>query len=97
MVLKSTLKRLTTNEVAVDSTSTDLATALAAATYNGDGSWTINAKPIQEGDTLVLTNTTSAQERSWVHNGGSAGDATDFTRLQTNYDEAAIRAMFFCW
>ena len=91
---KINIKRLTTNEVAVDNTSTDLATALAAATYNGNGSWTINAKPIQEGDTLVLTNTTSAQERSWVHNGGSAGDATDFTRLQTNYDATAIRAMF---
>ena len=41
-----------------------------------------------------MTNATSAQERTFIHNGGNAGDATDFTRLQTNYDQSAIRAFF---
>ena len=91
------IKRLTTNEVHVNSTCGDLATCLAlhSSVHNsGDASWTFNGTPLQEGDTLILASATSAQERSYVHNGGNAGDATDFTRLQTNYDEASIRAMF---
>ena len=91
------IKRLTTNEVHVNNTSADLAACLALGTSvhnSGDASWTFDGTPLQEGDTLILASATSAQERSYVHNGGNAGDATDFTRLQTNYDEASIRAMF---
>ena len=89
------IKRLTTNEVAVDATSADLAAAISGATHNsGDSSWTFGTTVLQEGDTLILTNATSAQERTFIHNGGNAGDATDFTRLQTNYDQSAIRAFF---
>ena len=92
---KIKITRLTTNEVYVDDSSLDFNAALATGTHNSaDASWTFGGIPIQRGDIVLLTAATSAQERSWVHNGGNAGDATDFSRLQTNYDETAIRAMF---
>ena len=91
------IKSLTTNEVAVNDSCADLATCLAlpGSSHNsGNSSWTISGKVLQEGDILILAVATSAQERSYVHNGGNAGDASDFTRLQTNYDESVIKAMF---
>ena len=48
---------------------------------------------LEEGDFLILTQAVTNQERTWVHNGGSAGDASDFTKLVTDYNQASIRAM----
>ena len=48
---------------------------------------------LEEGDVLILTQADS-QYRSWVHNGGSAGDANDMTRLQTDITPSAIRSYF---
>jgi hypothetical protein len=54
----------------------------------------VGGVPLQVGDVLILENATSAQERSWILNGNTNGDAGDFTRLQTDYDESVIKAMF---
>ena len=88
------IKRLVTNEVAIDSTSTTLASCLGVGCIFGGGVWTVNGVPLQVGDVLILENATSAQERSWILNGNTNGDAGDFTRLQTDYDESVIKAMF---
>lgn len=71
--------------VHVDEVSGDLAAALALGTYDaGTNTWDFNGKTIDEGDTIILTNATDSQDRSWIHNGGTAGDATDFSRLNSD-------------
>lgn len=49
---------------------------------------------LEEGDVLVLSLATDQQQRTWIHNGGSVGDSSDFTRLQCDLSETVIRAMF---
>ncbi|QXN67708.1 hypothetical protein [Vibrio phage VP41s3] len=79
--------------VYVDTTSPDLATALAAGSHSGD-EWTFGGKVLSEGDLLILNAATQQDEaRSWVHNGGSAGDATDFTALASDIDAAIQSAV----
>ncbi len=41
-----------------------------------------NAGDMQEGDVLILT----TDKKTYIHNGGSAGDATDFTLMETPTD-----------
>lgn len=72
--------------VTVDTTYTDLA-AFIAAEYTAGTEY-------QEGDMIILTNATDQTQRSWIHNGGTAVNANDFTRLQTDLDMAAVRAEF---
>ena len=87
------ITRLTTNEVAVDTVSTTLSQAVGSTCTYSSG-WTCVGKPLQEGDVLILENATDSQQRSWILNGNANGDLTDFTRLQTDYDDAVIKAMF---
>tara|TARA_R110002020_G_scaffold461823_2_gene680979 strand:+ start:65 stop:2509 length:2445 start_codon:yes stop_codon:yes gene_type:complete len=91
---KIKITRLTTNEVAVDLTSTTLAEAISSTCSFSGGVWTCVGKPLQSGDVLIIDNATDAQQRSWILNGNANGDSTDFTRLQTDYDDAVIKAMF---
>jgi len=88
------INRLVTNEVAIDSTSTTLAACLGVGCIFGGGVWSVGGVPLQVGDVLILENATSSQERSWILNGNTNGDSGDFTRLQTDYDESVIKAMF---
>jgi len=44
-----------------------------------------------EGDVIVLTNATDAGLRTYIHNGGTADDVTDFTLLPSNVSEAFVR------
>ena len=85
------VKTLTSNQVYVDPTSLDLAQALGSATHDsGLASWTFGGgKVLQEGDQLILANPTNAAQKSFIHNGGNNGDATDFTNLISisNLDE----------
>ena len=87
------ITRLTTNEVAVDTVSTTLSQAVGSTCTYSSG-WTCVGKPLQEGDVLILENATDSQQRSWILNGNANGDLTDFTRLQTDYDDAVIKAIF---
>lgn len=87
------ITRLTTNEVAVDTVSTTLSQAVGSTCTYSSG-WTCVGKPLQEGDVLILENATDSQQRSWILNGNANGDLADFTRLQTDYDDAVIKAMF---
>jgi len=77
------VKQLLISDTSVDTVSTTLASWLIANPSSG----------LEEGDVLILTQAVTNQERSWIHNGGSAGTAADFTKLVTDYNEASIRAM----
>jgi len=77
---------LLVSDVTVDVTHADLAAFLAAEYTSGD--------EFQEGDIIILTAATDSQQRTWIHNGGSAHSAADFTRLQVDLTESVIRAMF---
>ncbi|MES1922850.1 hypothetical protein MHBO_004378, partial [Bonamia ostreae] len=79
------VKNLLVHDVVVDNVQVDIA-SYVAANYTGS--------ELQQGDILILMNATDSQKRSYIHNGGVAGDATDFTRLQVDLSESVIRAMF---
>lgn len=77
---------LAITDVTVDTTYTDLATFVATEYTVGN--------EFQEGDMIILTNATDQTKRSYIHNGGTAVNANDFTRLQTDLDMASVRAEF---
>ena len=78
------VKQLLVSEVEVNTTCATLDMYLSTYPSNG----------LEEGDVLILTLATDNQQRSWIHNGASTSTAADFTRLQTDYNESSIRAMF---
>jgi hypothetical protein len=79
------VKALAISTVTVDTTSADLSAAIAANYSNGD--------ELQRGDTLILKGVAGGDE-VYIHNGGSAGDATDFTIVQVpNLDDAYVRTL----
>ena len=77
------VKPLTITDVAVDTSATSLAGWITANYSNG------NEK--QEGDIIVLT-AVSGRAQTYIHNGGTAGDATDFAEIQgADVTDAEIR------
>lgn len=82
------------DQVYVDTTSTDLATAIAAATWDGvNKTWTFGgSKVLTTGDVLILNAATQQDsDRTWILNGTNGGTAADFTALGSDID-AAINA-----
>lgn len=78
------LKPLTITDVSVDTTATSLAAWVTANYTNGDEK--------QEGDIIVLT-AVSGRAQTYIHNGGTAGDATDFTEIEgADVTDAEIRS-----
>ena len=67
------LKPLTITDVAVDTTATSISAWVTANYTNGDEK--------QEGDIIILT-AVSGRAQTWIHNGGAAGDANDFTEIE---------------
>lgn len=80
------VKNLLIHDVVVDNTYSDLASYIAGSGYTGT--------QLQSGDILVLTASSDAQKRSYIHNGGIAGTEADFTRLQVDLSANVIRSMF---
>jgi len=78
------VKQLLSQSVTVDT----IQPSLAAWISN------IPGHTLEEGDMLILQAATVNQQRSWIHNGGSTGTASDFTTLVTDYNESVIRGMF---
>ena len=77
------LKPLTITDVAVDTSATSIGAWVTANYTNG------NEK--QEGDIIVLT-AVSGRAQTFIHNGGAAGDATDFTEIEgADVTDAEIR------
>jgi len=82
--LKLKLKPLTITDVSVDIVATSLAAWVSANYTNGDEK--------QEGDIIILT-AVSGRAQTWIHNGGGAGDVTDFTEIEgQSVSDAEVRA-----
>lgn len=77
------VKQLLSQNVVVDTVQPSLAAWLS----------NIPGHTLEEGDMLILQGALVNQERSWIHNGGSTGTASDFTTLVTDYNESVIRGM----
>lgn len=76
------VKPLTITDVAVDTVAQDLG-AWVQANYTGVEK--------QEGDIIVLT-AVQGRAQTWIHNGGSAADATDWTEIEgADVTDAEIR------
>ena len=67
------LKPLTITDVSVDTSATSLSNWIASNYTSGDEK--------QEGDIIVLTNV-SGSAQTFIHNGGTAGDANDWVKLK---------------
>lgn len=81
------LKSLAVTDVTVDSTETSLANWITNNYTNGT--------ELQEGDMLILTNTSSARTETYIHNGGIAGTAADFTEIQgSDVSGSEVRSYF---
>jgi len=77
------LKPLTITDVAVDTVATSIANWVSVNYTQGDEK--------QEGDIVILTGV-SGRAQTWIHNGGSAGDATDFVEIEgADLDAAEVR------
>jgi hypothetical protein len=78
------LKPLTITDVAVDTVATSISNWVSSNYTNGDEK--------QEGDIIILTNVTG-RAQSWIHNGGVAGTAADFTEIEgQDVSDAEVRA-----
>jgi hypothetical protein len=77
------LKPLTITDVSVDTVATSLAGWISSNYTVGDEK--------QEGDIIVLT-AVSGRAQTYIHNGGTAGDATDFAEIEgADVTDAEIR------
>jgi hypothetical protein len=82
--LKLKLKPLTITDVSVDTVAASLSAWVSANYTNGDEK--------QEGDIIILT-AVSGRAQTWIHNGGQAGDVTDFTEIEgQSVSDAEVRA-----
>lgn len=78
------LKPLTITDVAVDTTATSISNWVASNYTVGDEK--------QEGDIIILTGVTG-RAQTWIHNGGSAASAADFTEIEgQSVSDAEVRA-----
>ena len=75
---------LTITDVTVDTVETSMANWITNVYQLDTTQW-------QEGDIVILANATDGSE-SWIHNGGSAGDINDWTKLNNNVNDSQIRA-----
>ena len=71
------VKALAVSSVTVNTSASTLA-AFVAANYTGG--------EFQEGDTVILANATGGSQ-VWMHNGGNAATAADFTRIESPVNE----------
>ena len=78
------LKPLTITDVSVDETATSLSAWISSNYTNGDEK--------QEGDIIVLT-AVSGRAQTFIHNGGTAGDANDWAEIEgADVTDAEVRA-----
>ena len=71
---KLKIKPLQITDVSVDDSAATLA-AWISANYSG-------GTEKQEGDVIILTGTSASRPESYIHNGGTAGTAADFTEIK---------------
>jgi hypothetical protein len=81
------IKSLAITDVQVDTTSASLSAWISS-------NYTVGSE-VQEGDMIILTNTSSNRTESWIHNGGVAVGAADFTEIQgSDIQGSEVRSFF---
>ena len=90
---KIKLKDLGITSTYRDTTHATLAAFIAAATFNGDGTITIDGNVLDKMTFIFLTTASLPQDRTFVYLGTNSGDATDFVAFGTNYNISEIRSM----
>ena len=91
---KIKLKDLGITSTYRDVTQTSLTAFIAATTFNGDGTITVNSTVLDKMTFIFLTNAVLPQDRTFVYLGTNNGDATDFVAFGTNYNATEIRSFF---
>ncbi|AUR86338.1 hypothetical protein NVP1084O_131 [Vibrio phage 1.084.O._10N.261.49.F5] len=91
---KIKLKDLGITSTFRDTNETSLASFIASATFNGDGTITVDGQVLDKMTFIFLTNATLPQDRTFVYLGTNNGDATDFVAFGTNYNASEIRSFF---
>ena len=91
---KIKLKDLGITSTFRDTNETSLASFIASATFNGDGTITVDSQVLDKMTFIFLTNATLPQDRTFVYLGTNNGDATDFVAFGTNYNASEIRSFF---
>ena len=76
-----------------DTTSANFAAFLATATFNGDGTITVDGKLYDSGSQIFLTASTVPTETVYIYTGGNAGTADDFINDSDKYDASEVRAL----
>ena len=91
---KIKLKDLGITSTFRDQNETSLASFIASATFNGDGTITVDGQVLDKMTFIFLVNATLPQDRTFVYLGTNNGDATDFVAFGTNYNASEIRSFF---
>lgn len=91
---KIRLKDLGITSTYRDTTHASLAAFIAAATFNGDGTITIDGQTLDKMTFIFLTTADLPQDRTFVYLGTNNGNADDFVAFGTNYNASEIRSFF---
>jgi len=77
-----------------DTTHTTMAEFINAATFNGDGTLTINGIILDTMSMIFLQSATNPSEKSFVYLGTNNGNAGDFATFSVDYNDGTIRSFF---
>ena len=77
-----------------DTTHTTMSDFIASATFNNDGTLTIDGEVLDKMTFVFLDAATNPVERSFVYLGTNNGNADDFVTFSVDYNQGAIRSFF---
>lgn len=77
-----------------DTTHATLSAFIAAATFNGDGTLTIDGEVLDKMSMIFLQSATDPSEKAFVYMGTNAGTAEDFVSFSVDYNQGTIRSFF---
>lgn len=91
---KIKLKDLGIGKAHKHTASTTLADMIAAATFNGDGTVTLDGEVLDKLTFIFLPNAPLPQDRSVIYLGTDNGSIDDFVQFNTQYNTSEIRTFF---
>ena len=77
-----------------DVTHSTMASFISSATFNGNGTITIDGETLDKMTFIFLDSATVPVERSFVYLGTNHGNANDFVTFSVDYNQGAIRSFF---
>ena len=91
---KIKLKDLGIGKAHKHTASTTVSAMIAAATFNGDGTVTLDGEVLDKLTFIFLPNAPLPQDRSVIYLGTNNGSADDFVQFNTQYNTGEIRTFF---